>query len=79
MKLEITYKIAEVSADEDLTNAREEDLTNARELVAATLITAGGAIMESIKADRRAALQAQQDEQRRWDRFMHYCHTGVML
>jgi hypothetical protein len=71
MKLEITYKIADVSADEDLTKARE--------LVAATLITAGGAIMESIKADRRAALQDQQDEQRRWARFMHFCHTGMML
>jgi hypothetical protein len=72
MKLEINYKIADVSADEDMLTARK--------LVASRLVAIDVKIMQAINDERRAALlQADMDEQRRWARFMHYCHTGVML
>jgi hypothetical protein len=80
MKLDITYDLTEFD-DEDA-NDFDEVKNKMREAVSRLLLI----LIEEARLQRSHKLremdeaeQVKLEEQRRWDRFMHYCHTGRML
>jgi hypothetical protein len=80
MKLDITYDLTEFD-DEDA-NDFDEVKNKMREAVSRLLLI----LIEEARLQRSHKLremdeaeQERLEDRRRWDRFMHYCHTGRML
>lgn len=80
MKLKINYEITEFTeADADnVDSAREQarlELANLHmEIVDGIYLRRDAVLEEKAKADK-----ARFEDERHWARFLHFCHTGVML
>lgn len=73
MKLKLNYEITE------FTEADALNFNAVRDRFYTELAALHMVVIDEMRAKQREILQAKLDEERRWARFMHFCHTGVML